>query len=406
MIDSRRSGLSLADQPARYEDLVAWWAHMRGTAPIHYDRTLGYWHVFRYDAVSAVLNDHGVFSSDMRELTPQPKEFAKVAKGAFLGFDPPQHKRLRSLVSKAFTARMIAELEPRISEIAHNLLDAVQGAEQIELIDRFAYPLPLAVIVDILEIPSVDRSRFRKWSDALFFQGRTDQPVIVATPEMLRSIDPTIGEMNAYFLDIIRRRRERPGTDLVSRLATLISDGERLTDEEILGVCGFLLVAGHITTTMLLSSAVLLLAEHRDQAAELRADPDAVPASIEEVLRYRGQLPAAPRRTTRPTTLCGVKIPADQIVLAWLASANLDETAFPRADGFDIHRSPNRHLALGRGIHYCLGAPLARLELRVAMEALLRRWSDFTVLDGVKLEDPRHTIGAKELPLRVRWAHR
>ncbi|MFI1258689.1 cytochrome P450 [Streptomyces netropsis] len=396
-------GVSLADQPPEYEALVAWWAHMREFAPVHYDDKLGYWHVFRYEDAAAVLNDYVAFSSDTRDLIPQPEQFATVAKGAFLGFDPPQHKKLRNLVSKAFTPRVTAELEPRIEEIAEELLDAMGRSEKIELIDQLAYPLPLTVIVELLEIPAVDRFRFKEWSNALFFQGRTDEPVIVASPEMLQSIEPAIGEMNAYFLDIIRKRRSRPGTDLISKLATVESDGERLADEEILGVCGFLLVAGHITTTMMLSNAILLLGEHPEHTATLRAAPSAVPAAVEEVLRYRGQLPAAPRRTRQRTNLRGVSIPPDEIVLVWLTSANLDERFFPTADRFDIARTPNHHLALGRGIHYCLGAPLARLELRIALQAMLRRWSGFTVGEGVRLEDPRHTIGAKELPLQVCW---
>jgi cytochrome P450 len=377
---------------------------MRAEAPVYHDEELGYWHVFRYADVAEVLNDHVTYSSDMRGLVPQPEEFAKVGRGAFLGFDPPEHRRLRGLVGHAFTSRMVADLEPRIARIADTLLDGMEGAERVDLVDAFAYPLPLAVIVELLRIPTVDRASFRRWSDALFFQGRDKEPVIVPTREMLQSIDPVIGEMNAYFLDVIRRRRARPGEDLVSRLACLESDGQRLEDEEILGVCGFLLVAGHITTTMLLSSAVMLLSEHRREAQTLREDPAAIPTAVEEVLRFRGQLPAAPRRTTRKTSLGGVDIPANAIVLGWLTSANLDEDAFPDADVFQIGRTPNRHLALGRGIHYCMGAPLARLELRVALTALLRRWEDFSVLDGVRFEDPRLTVGAKEVPLRVRWS--
>lgn len=377
---------------------------MRAEAPVYHDQELGYWHVFRYADVAEILNDHATFSSDMRGLVPQPEEFAKVGRGAFLGFDPPAHRRLRGLVGHAFTSRMVADLEPRIAEIADTLLDQMEGAERVDFVDTFAYPLPLAVIVELLQIPTVDRASFRRWSDALFFQGRDKEPVIVPTPEMLQSIDPVIGEMNAYFLDVIRSRRAQPGEDLVSRLAVLESDGQRLADEEILGVCGFLLVAGHITTTMLLSSAVMLLSEHREEARTLREDPSPIPAAVEELLRFRGQLPAAPRRTTRTTNLGGVVVPANAIVLAWLTSANLDEDAFPDADAFRIDRSPNKHLALGRGIHYCMGAPLARLELRVALAALLRRWKDFSVLDGVRFEDPRLTVGAKEVPLRVWWS--
>ncbi|GLF96873.1 cytochrome P450 [Streptomyces yaizuensis] len=398
--------LALADQDPTHAALMGWWAFMREHAPVHHDSALGYWHVFRHEDAVAVLGDHRLFSSDLRSLIPQPEAFATVARGAFLGFDPPRHQQLRTLVSKAFTPRLVAGLAPRIERIAGELLDALGGSGRTEFIEDFAYPLPLAVIADVLRIPVVDRARFRVWSEALFFQGRGDEPVLVATPAMLATVEPAIAEMNAYFLDIIRERRARPGDDLISVLTGVSEGGARLADEEILGVCGFLLVAGHITTTMLLSSALLLLADRPGETARLRADPALLGTAVEEVMRYRGQLPAAPRRTTAPAVVGGVTIPPDEIVMVWLASANLDERAFARADSFDIARTPGRHLALGRGIHYCLGAALARLELTVALRVLLRRWREFAVDGPVVFEDPRHTIGAKRLPLRVEWAVR
>ncbi|MEU2671697.1 cytochrome P450 [Streptomyces sp. NPDC007164] len=395
--------LGLAAQAPTYEALLDWWTFLREAAPVHDDQELGNWHVFRYDDVATALADHRTFSSDMRDLIEQPDAFSTVAQGAFLGFDPPAHDRLRSLVSKVFTPRMIQELAPRIAGISEGLLDAMDEARDVDFVEQFAYPLPLAVIAEILQIPVVDRARFRTWSNALFFQGRDDTPVLVATAEMLRSIDPLIAEMNAYFLDVIRSRRARPGPDLISRLATVDESGQRLRGEEILGVCGFLLVAGHITTTMLLTSSVLLLDEHPQAAADLRADPSLTASAVEEVMRHRGQLPAAARRTTREVVLHGKMLPRDSIVLLWLTSANRDPRVFPDPCTFDIRRTPNRHLALGRGIHYCLGAPLARLELTIALKGLLRRWSHFAPSGPVRYEDPRHTIGAKEIPLRVRW---
>ncbi|MFE0102470.1 cytochrome P450 [Streptomyces sp. NPDC059009] len=396
--------LGLAAQPPTYEALLDWWTYLREEQPVHYDEELGNWHVFRHEDVAAALADHRTFSSDMRDLIEQPEAFSKVAQGAFLGFDPPEHDVLRSLVSKVFTPRMIQELEERITGISDGLLDALGGARHVGFVERYAYPLPLTVIADILQIPVVDRARFRAWSDALFFQGRDGEPVLVATAEMLRSIDPLIAEMNAYFLDVIRSRRARPGPDLISRLATVEEGGQRLRDEEILGVCGFLLVAGHITTTMLLTSSVLLLHEHPRAAAALRADPSLTAGAVEEVMRHRGQLPAAARRTTREVVLRGRRLPKDSVVLLWLAAANRDPRVFPDPARFDIRRTPNRHLALGKGIHYCLGAPLARLELRVALAGLLRRWRHFTPGGEVTYEDPRHTIGAREIPLEVEWA--
>lgn len=395
--------LGLASQRPEYGALVNWWAYMREAAPIHYEEELGYWHIFRYEDVANALGDHRTYSSDMRSMVKQPEAFSAVAQGAFLGFDPPAHDKLRTLVSKVFTPKMIQNLGPRIEEISAELMTGLNGARDVDFVEQYAYPLPLAVIAEVLQIPVVDRARFKAWSHALFFQGRDNAPVLVATSEMLQSIDPLVAEMNDYFLDIIRARRARPGQDLISRLATVDDHGQRLRDEEILGVCGFLLVAGHITTTMLLTNAILLFDKHPRDTATLRGDPSLMPRAVEEVMRHRGQLPAAARRTTRPVTLHGHTLPQDSIVMLWLTSANHDPRAFPAPDTFDSRRTPNRHLALGRGIHYCLGAPLARLELAIALNTVLARWSHFEPRCPVQFEDPRHTIGAKEIPLRVTW---
>ncbi len=397
-------GPDLADQPAGYQALQAWWAHMREHVPVSRDRGLGHWHVFRHADAVSVLTDHETFSSDLRDLVRQPEQFAIVARGAFNGFDPPDHRRLRGLVSQAFTPRVVEDLEPVVRRITADLLDAVRGHDEVELIDALAYPLPLAVIAELLRVPLDDREQFRRWADALFYQGRGDDPVIVPTEEMLRSVEPEIGEMNRYFLDVIARRRRTPGDDLVSKLVLAEEDGERLADEEVLGVCGFLLVAGHITTTMVLGNAVHLLATRPDDAARLRARPEDIPAAVEEVLRLRGQLPATARRTTRDVELGGTVIPHGDVVLVWVASANLDERQFARAAEFVPDRTPNRHLALGRGIHYCIGAPLARLEQRVALEALLAAWPDFRLGDDVTFVDPRQAIGLRRLPIRPEWA--
>ncbi|MFD9891721.1 cytochrome P450 [Amycolatopsis sp. NPDC059027] len=395
---------ALAAQGGEYASLVSWWARMREEKPVSHDPELGNWHVFRYADAVRIVGDHETFSSDLRSAVRQPEQFAIVAKGAFNGFDPPEHTKLRSLVRGALTPRMIAGLGPRITAIAEELLDALAGKDQVELVADLAYPLPLIVIAELLDIPLADRHRFRAWADALFFQGRGDEPVVVATEEMLLSIEPLIGEMNAYFLDHIRYRRKHPAGDLISKLASIEVDGFRLTDEEVLGVCGFLLVAGHITTTLVLGNAVQLLATHPGAAAQLRADPALIPDAVEEVLRFRGQLPATPRRTTREVTIGGTRIPAGEVVLVWIASANRDERQFPDADRFDIRRAANRHLGFGRGIHFCVGAALARLEQDLALRAVLRRWPDFAVADGAIAEDARKAIGYRALPLAVSWA--
>lgn len=394
---------TLAAQGGEYAALVRWWARMRAGRPVSYDPELGNWHVFRYADAVQIIGDHETFSSDLRSAVRQPEQFAIVARGAFNGFDPPEHTKLRSLVRTALTPRMIAGLAPRITEIADELLDGLAGRDRVELVADLAYPLPLIVIAELLDIPLADRHQFRDWADALFFQGRGDEPVIVATEEMLESVEPLIGEMNAYFLEHIRYRRKHPGDDLISKLASIEVDGFRLADEEVLGVCGFLLVAGHITTTLVLGNAVELLATRPGLAARLRADPAMIPDAVEEVLRFRGQLPATPRRTTADVTVGNARIPAGSVVLVWIASANRDDRQFPDADRFDPRRTPNRHLGFGRGIHFCVGASLARLEQHIALRAVLRRWPDFTTEGTAVAEDARKAIGFRTLPLAVRW---
>ena len=222
----------------------------------------------------------------------------------------------------------------------------------------------------------------------------------------MAAVAPTMREMNAYFLDYIRSRRADPGTDLTSRLVRAEVDGERLADEEIIGFVGLLLLAGHITTTATLGNSVVCFDEHPDAVAEIRADPTLLPAAIEEVLRLRTPFPRVGRLTRVDTEVGGVPIPAGQILLPWLAAANRDERVFADPDRFDIHRVPNPHLTFGHGIHFCLGAPLARLEARVALRLLLERFRDIEVAPGEQVEhrNPWTMVAVARLPLQVRAA--
>src|SRR5262249_21708862 len=216
----------------------------------------------------------------------------------------------------------------------------------------------------------------------------------------------TIREMNGYLLAHIRQRRARRADDLTSELVGVEVDGERLDDQEIVGFVGLLLLAGHITTTALLGNAVLTLDEHPGAAAELRADPTRLPGAIEEVLRYRSPFPRLARRAARDVELGGQAIAANEIVILWLASANRDPAKFPEPDRFDVRRTPNPHLAFGHGIHFCLGAPLARLEARIALGILLERYREIAVArdEAVELYNPWTMISAKRLPVQVRAA--
>jgi cytochrome P450 len=268
----------------------------------------------------------------------------------------------------------------------------VRGQAAMDVVQDLAYPLPVIVIAEMLGIPSEDRARFKRWSDE-----------VVAPAGGLDDMELTSAhyEMGAYFMDLLRERRSSPRDDLISGLIAAEIDGEHLSEIELVGFCMLLLVAGNETTTNLIANAILCLDENPAAAAALRSNPRLLPGAIEEALRHRSPVQSMFRVTTKPVELSGTLIPEDESVVAWIGSANRDPAQFPAADDFQIDRSPNRHLAFGHGIHFCLGAPLARLEDRIALAAILERLGDFGV-DGKKpLEPLPGTIvyGVKSLPI-------
>jgi cytochrome P450 len=387
-----------------FEDFLAWLEAGRAQGQVHFDDKQQCWHVLGHPEASTVLNDPAAFSSDLSALQPAQDDFALFQRGNFVNMDPPQHRKLRTLVSQAFTPKVVADLEPRIAELTTHLLD--EAGERFDLIDALAYPLPVIVIAELLGVPASDRGLFRTWADVLLGQKvDPDQTLTEVSERALTAIAPTMHEMNAYFLEHIRSRRAGPGNDLTSRLVQAEVDGERLADEEIIGFVGLLLIAGHITTTATLGNSVLSFQEHQDAAAEIRADPTLLPAAIEEVLRVRTPFPRLGRITRVDTEVGGVRIPAGQVVIPWLAAANRDERVFAAPHRFDVHRKPNPHLTFGHGIHFCLGAPLARLEARVALRMLLERYRDVEVAtDEVQHRSPWTMVAVTGLPLQVRVA--
>jgi cytochrome P450 len=388
-----------------HEDFFAWLEDRRGQGQVHFNDKQQCWQVLGHPETSAILSDPARFSSDLSALQPDQEDFALFRRGNFVGMDPPQHRKLRTLVSQAFTPKVVAALEPRIAELTTQLLD--QAGERFDLIDALAYPLPVIVIAELLGIPTSDQGLFRSWADVLFGQeADPDQSLTGIRDEQMNAIVPVVREMNAYFLDYIRSRRADPGEDLTSKLVTAEVDGARLTDEEIVGFVGLLLLAGHVTTTATLGNAVLTVQEHPDTVAEVRADPTLLPAAIEEVLRFRTPFPRLARLTTVDTEVGGVRIPAGQVVIPWLAAANRDERVFANPDRFDIHRKPNPHVTFGHGIHFCLGAPLARLEARVTLRLLFQRYQNIEVVadEPVGYRSPWTMVAVTRLPLVVRPA--
>ncbi|SDN74855.1 cytochrome P450 [Geodermatophilus sp. DSM 45219] len=388
-----------------FDDFLAWLEAGREQGQVHFDDQQQCWHVLGHPEAGAVLSDPAVFSSDLTALQPEQDDLALFQRGNLVRMDPPRHRTLRSLVGQAFTPRVVADLEPRIARLTGQLLD--EAGERFDLVDALAYPLPVIVIADLLGVPTSDRGLFRRWADVLLGQEiDPDQALLETGEQAVGAVAPVVREMNAYFLDHIRSRRLHPADDLTSRLVRAEVDGERLAYEEIVGFVGLLLVAGHVTTTATLGNSVLALSDAPDAAAEVRADPGLLPVAIEEVLRLRTPFPRVARLTTTEAEVGGVRIPAGQVVLPWLAAANRDGRVFTDPDRFEVRRRPNPHLTFGHGVHFCLGAPLARLEARVALRLLLERYRDIAVAadEPVEQRNPWTMVAVSRLPLEVRAA--
>ncbi len=308
---------------------------------------------------------------DPHDLAVAGLEFGGELSEHMLNTDPPDHTRLRKLVGKAFTVRAVDAMRDRVAEIADELLDGLAGRDEVDLLAEFAFPLPITVISELMGVPELERAEFREWSTAL---------VTAAEPEAVWAAAKALVD---YLGSLIATKRAEPGDDLLSALIQATDDGDRLTERELVAMAFLLLVAGHETTVNLLGNGILALHSAPEQFAALRADPDLVPAAVEELLRFDGPVNLATVRYTRAATeVGGVVIPADRFVLLSLGSANRDPDRFPDADSLRLDRDAGGHLAFGHGPHYCAGAPLARLETEVALRALLDRFPRLSVVAG------------------------
>lgn len=348
---------------------------LRGDQPpesVRFDADNGIWHVYGYPEAQQLLADPRTFSSHTGRLVPEAEEFSP---GSLPQLDPPRHTKLRKLVNQAFTPRVVAGLEHRIRTVATDLLEAADP-DRIDLVADFAYPLPVIVICELLGVPSGDRDLFRRWVDTMLARSSefTLHDRSESEERQLQESLRAAKEMGAYIAEHAARRRQEPREDLLTRLVEAEVDGARLTDQEVVNFGNLLLIAGHITTTMLVGNTVMCLDAHPQERSRVRADPSLVPAAIEESLRLLTPFSVLARVTNVQTDLGGHAVGANQMVMVWIAAANRDPRQFHRPEVFAVDREPNPHLAFGRGIHFCVGAPLARLEGRVATNLLLDRY--------------------------------
>ncbi|MBB4685136.1 cytochrome P450 [Amycolatopsis jiangsuensis] len=377
---------------------------LRGpVCPFHGSWGGGSYLVTGYEDARALLTDSRVSKSNQgaRELLA-----AKIGEenlsglGTLLGdhmlnSDPPDHTRLRKLVNRAFTARTVARLRPRIEEITRELLDGMAGQEQADLMTAFALPLPITVICELLGVRPEDRGEFSGWSNTL----------LAGATEDFGAIEQAAVQMHGYLASLVEGKRAEPGEDMLSALVLATDEGDALTEQELVGMAFLLLVAGHETTVNLIGNATLALLRAPEQAAKLRADPELLPGAVEEFLRFDGPINLATMRyTTEDVPVGDSTIPAGEFVQVSLLAANRDEGRFPDPDDLDVTRPPGGHLAFGHGIHYCVGAPLARLEAEIALGGLLNRFPDLTLaVPEDELDYRKSTLvhGLNALPVRL-----
>jgi cytochrome P450 len=356
-----------------------YFARLRAEAPVHRiilgDKRPA-WLITRYDDVMTVLTDDRFVKDKRRALSREQASAEPWIPGIFkplefnmLDLDPPDHTRLRALVHKAFSPRLVDNMRERIQKLTDEFLDAAQELGRMDLIRDYALPLPSTIIAEMLGVPARDRHKFHRWSSTIVSTVPSRWGLLTAIPSLWAFL--------RYIRRLVQTRRAAPRDDLVSALVEAREVGDKLTEDELLAMVSLLLIAGHETTVNLIGNGMLALMEHPESLEQLRNDPALIKPAVEELLRYDGPLETATERYAHEDlTIAGVTIPRGEIVFAVLASANRDERQFDRPDELNLTREPNRHLAFGLGVHYCLGAPLARLEGQIAINTLLRRLPD------------------------------
>ena len=411
MSTTELSGAVVADivSPAFKADPLPVCAHLRADQPVVQVSVPGVtgeaYLLTRYEDAIAVLRDER-FAKDVRSARdpgdlrrPWMPRALQPLSHTMLDSDGAEHRRLRNLVRDTFAPRYVAELEPRVQQVTDELLERMAAAEKADLVADYALLLPLTLISEILGVAERDRLRFRRWFSSLVAagsSGRTSLRLIFALPDILA--------MMRFLRRLVAERRERPRDDLVSRLAGAGQDGDRLSENDLLAMVALLLIAGYETTVNLIATGTLLLLTHPDQLARLRQDPGLVGTAVEELLRLGSPVDVATERYARADVeVAGVTIPRGSLVLVGIVAANTDGARFERPERLDVAREDNHHVAFGHGPHYCLGAPLARLEGRIAIGSLIRRFPDLRLAvppDQLRWRPSVSLRGLVSLPVR------
>ena len=375
------------------------YAALRERDPVHRSALMNAWMFTRHADIDTILRDHRRFSNDPRKGSLSSRQRAGLPADeefTMLFLDPPDHKRLRALVNKAFTPKAVNALEPHIRSLLGSLLDEIDDPAGFDLMHAVAQPLPVIVIAEMLGVPPEDRAQFKIWSDQ---RARTLEPSIDARERALA--DSANKALNNYFRPVIEERRADPKDDIVSALAQAEEEGDRLTELEMLNMLRLLLIAGNETTTNLIGNGVLALLRHPDQLQRLRDDPSLIPLAVDELLRFDSPVQTDFRRALEDCEVNGFPLKKRDNIVLLLGAANRDPDVFDEPDRLDVGRGDRSHLSFGRGIHHCIGAPLARLEGRVVLETLLERFSQISLRD--RQPRFRNSIvlrGLESLPVR------
>jgi len=384
--------------PAFIADPYPTYHRLRAEDPVHMS-PMGFWVLTRYEDVVASLRDPRFAKEAIPAFVASRFGITIVGPGlSMLDRDPPNHTRLRSLVNKAFTPRVVEVLRPRIQQIVDELLEANRSQGAMDLIEDFAYPIPVIVICEMLGVPIEDRERFRKWG--LDIARGLDAILLPADSEITQRSATSRRELGAYFRELIAERRARPRADLLSDLIAAEEAGDKLSEDELLATCILLLVAGHETTVNLIGNGTLALLRHPDALRRLRDEPGLIASAVEELLRFDGPVQRTARIPSEDVTIGGRTIPKGEMVLPFIGAANRDPAQFPDPDRLDIARTDNRHIAFGWGIHFCLGAPLARVEGQIAIGTLVTRLTKLALAADTPDFRPSLTLrGLSTLPV-------